>query len=1147
MFAGAWGLLRRQRADALSLPWLVLAASLACFGIGGLALPEEWWGFWLGAAALAVLAGMLLVVVLSGKWWAPLGYAAAAVLLAGFGGMITEPAGDALRDGLDIALSLRALQPLWLILLLLVPAIGWLSYRSLAGLGEIRRWMAIILRSSIVILLTLAIAEVRLTHESETMTVLFVLDRSLSIPEELEKDPNSTAMIDRRQERIKRFVNESVERHGLLHTRDRAGLIVFGRLPKLELQPTATPRFNFNEVTSLIEGNYTDIGAAIKLALASFPEGTGKRVILLSDGNENLGNAEDQARLAKLNGVQIDVVPLAAGQRNVNEVLVESVSAPTQIEKGAKLAVTVRIRSFNPNIVVGMLHVRQITEGNSTALKDSPKRVFLESGLNSITFSDIVEQQEQSYTYEAEFQPEGVQDADGNLLVKGLPGSKPQNKRAMTHVVARGERRILFVEGKKGEHQRLVDTLKAAGKSKFKVTVKLVEELPVDKDKLGVFLSTFDSIILANVPAEAMNEDQMEMIRSNTYDQGCGLVMIGGPDGYGAGGWQGTAVEKALPVDADIKALQVQGKGGLVLIMHASEMAQGNMWQKKIAKLAIDKLSGADEVGVLYFDWGSVKWLIPLQVIGDNKADLKAQVDKMSPGDMPDFDPFLKAAHDALVDPKRDLAVKHVIVISDGDPQCNLARLGNFRQDKVTVTTVGVATHGAAMDQNMSGIANATGGRYRKAQNPAQLPAIYIKETRLVSQAFIYERQFRPHLAFRIGPTEKLPEPPVLGGFVRTTPKQNPLVEIPIESPPIAEQRFPILAHWHYGLGKAVAFTSDARNVWDREWVASEMYSKFWEQVVDWSLRPVESKKMTMVTEYRDGKVKITVEARDDKNEPNTKLKLRGGITTPGAKGEGQQDIIFRQTNSGTYEAEAKAESAGSYFVSAQATQKVKVINKDGKEEEVDEGVDSVRSGVTIPYSPEFAVMESNAPLLERLRDMTGGETYNDDNESLAAAARSGDVFRRGIAPSKSSQPVWHWLLLACGILLFCDVAVRRIALEPQRVTAAATRMWDRLRGRESAAVQTPQFLDRLKSRKAQMAELLEKPKAARRFEGGDRPVQAPPGAMDSPARTDLPPPPAPGKRPSVAPEDEKADEGDYGSRLLRAKRRALGDKDKER
>ena len=30
---------------------------------------------------------------------------------------------------------------------------------------------------------------------------------------------------------------------------------------------------------------------------------------------------------------------------------------------------------------------------------------------------------------------------------------------------------------------------------------------------------------------------------------------------------------------------------------------------------------------------------------------------------------------------------------------------------------------------------------------------------------------------------------------------------------------------------------------------------------------------------------------------------------------------------------------------------------------------DSVRAGVTIPYSPEFAEMESNPDLLEKMRD----------------------------------------------------------------------------------------------------------------------------------------------------------------------------------
>jgi hypothetical protein len=130
-------------------------------------------------------------------------------------------------------------------------------------------------------------------------------------------------------------------------------------------------------------------------------------------------------------------------------------------------------------------------------------------------------------------------------------------------------------------------------------------------------------------------------------------------------------------------------------------------------------------------------------------------------------------------------------------------------------------------------------------------------------------------------------------------------------------------------------------------------------------------------------------------------------------------------------------------------------------------------------------------------------------------------------------------------VLLFCDVAVRRIALEPDRVSAAGRRVCDRLRGRATVVEQTPQFFDRLKSRKAQVSETLGKAKGARRFEGGDAPVSAPLGATDEAPRIDRPLPP-PGQRPGVAPDSEKQDGGDFGSRLLRAKKRVWDDKNKD-
>src|SRR5262249_2628539 len=119
--------------------------------------------------------------------------------------------------------------------------------------------------------------------------------------------------------------------------------------------------------------SYTDISAALKLAMASFPEGSGKRIVLISDGNENLGNAEEQARLAQTLGIQIDVLTLGGGKRNDEDVLVERVEAPQVSEQGAQVTeqgapvpIRVLVRSHPPEVVYGRLPLRQITDKEGT-------------------------------------------------------------------------------------------------------------------------------------------------------------------------------------------------------------------------------------------------------------------------------------------------------------------------------------------------------------------------------------------------------------------------------------------------------------------------------------------------------------------------------------------------------------------------------------------------------------------------------------------------------------------------------------------------------------------------------------------------------------------------------------------------------------
>lgn len=1155
MLALALLLVRWRRKD-WSLPLIGTGAAFGLAGTGGLALPSDV-GVWVASIGLVLVFFAFLWLIITSQWSPAAALLLGAAIAIGVGSWVTPSASEELLEFGQVLLKVEVVHPWWLLCLGFIPLVVLLSFRSLSGLGSFRRITAITLRSLLILFVTLALAEVRLTQPNEHVTVIFLVDRSLSVPPEYDPraDPESKeGRIDYRWERVKKFINEAVEKRGDSHKRDKAAVIVFGRRPRLELPPSDAPRLNFTEISGAIDANYTDLAGAIKLALASFPEGTAKRLVIISDGNENQGNAEEQARLARQNGVQIDVVPLAAGVRNEHEVLVQSVDAPPLTDQGARFPVNVIIRSYNPRLVKGAVTLRQIADGESKLMPPEvgkpggAKEVVLRPGINRVTFPPPANRPQGSYTYEATFQPEGVI-VDGEL--RPAPRGHPQNKRATTHVLALGQRRVLLIEGKQGEHDFLFDHLRGLeDKSKFKVSRITAAGLPPDRGDLGIFLSNYDCILLANVPAEMLNEDQQEVLRSNTADQGCGLIMVGGPESFGAGGWAGTPVEKALPVDCDIKSMTVTGKGGLVLIFHASEIADGNMWQTKIGKLSVEKLSPVDMLGVLMWDYskpggGGTSWHIDFQTIGGRKNAMIRQIDKMSPGDMPDCNPSFKMAIDQLTNPKYELAKRHVIFISDGDHwTADPTLLNRFKANRITCTTICVTSHGQPEIQRMMSVATATGGKFYNVTSPKQLPEIYTKEVRTVSQSWIYDKKFQPKLAFAAGPADKLPkELEPLYGFVRTTAKPSPLVEKPILGPPMGDQDFPILAYWQYGLGKSVAWTSDARSgggirTWDQDWADSPLYQRFWEQMVDYALRAVETGKLTMTTEVRDGKVRVTIDARDEKTgKPLTDLKLKAGIMLPNQKPDGRrQDLKFEQRSSGVYEAEFKADDSGSYFINVASVQ-----GDPGKEKVLD----SVRGGVTVPYSPEFADMESNVALLDRLRELTDGVSIADNAQAMSQAARDGEVYRRGLPMNLSNQPIWFWLVLATAITLFFDIAVRRIALEPEAVSTAAAALWGRLRGHVPQAAAQPQFFDRLRSRKEQVGESIDKGRAGTRFEGGMGPTDVPTGADPMGSRASSPPPKAE-TQPGVAP-DKEQDAADFASRLMKAKKKVWEERDKDK
>ena len=163
-------------------------------------------------------------------------------------------------------------QPTLLLGLLLVPLVVWLGLRTLP---RTRRSLLIIaLRSVALLSLVLALAGAALGVPKRDLSVVFLVDASDSLG-----SGGRAAAVD--------WVRRA---HGEAGGADKAGVVMFGKEPLVEKDVAAAGELG--DVLSRPDATATDIGAAVRLALALFPEGAQKRIVLVSDGNDTSGDIE---------------------------------------------------------------------------------------------------------------------------------------------------------------------------------------------------------------------------------------------------------------------------------------------------------------------------------------------------------------------------------------------------------------------------------------------------------------------------------------------------------------------------------------------------------------------------------------------------------------------------------------------------------------------------------------------------------------------------------------------------------------------------------------------------------------------------------------------------------------------------------------
>ncbi len=1019
-------------------------------------------------------------------------------------------------------------RPWFLCLLALIPVLWFVSFRSLAGLGKIRRNVALCLRSLVVVGIVLALAEIQVRQSSERVTVIYLLDQSESIPA-----PKRQSMLD--------YVVREVASHRNAERGDKAGVIVFGRDAMIEIPPFADDLPSVGQIESSREmrPDGTNLAAALKLAQASFPEDSAKRIVLVSDGNENIGNARAVAPMLAEQGIGLDVAPIEIGGRG--EVAVEKVVLPSNTRRGQPLETRVVLENFGDEQVAGKLTLTRRLGAAESLLNETA--VVLKPGPNVFSVREPEIESSGIFTYAATFTPD---DKSQDRLI--------ENNKATGFTHVRGKGRVLLIEDWEhpGEFDFLVDRLRM---NEIEVDVMPSNQLFTSLAEL----QAFDAVILANVPRSSgsdannvsnFSDEQITMLVQNTEHMGCGLILLGGPNSFGAGGWANTDLEKAVPVDFQIKNAKVNAVGALAMVMHASELAQGNYWQKVIGIEALKALGPMDYCGMIHWsNSGGEEWLwgqpMGMLEVGPNRRVMLSSMTRMTPGDMPAFDPAMRMALTSLK--STNAAMKHMIMISDGDPsQPAPTLLQSFKDASIKISTVAVGAHGTVGHQTLQNIATVTGGNYYVATNPKALPRIFQREARRVARPLVLEpdggmvpQVVADHQVHGLT-GEQLP---LIRGMVLTTVKSNPLVEVSIRSPiPESEANSTILASWTYGIGRSVVFTTDAGQRWTSTWTSWPNYDKFFTQMVRWAMRPADTGgKFAVATEYREGKVRVVVNALDKEDRFLNLDELTGTALGPDLQ---PFPVRIEQVAPGRYVGEFAVDAPGNVYLT---------INT-GTEEVDNNGVKERRSrpplisGVSVPYSSEFNDRITNKALLEslaRLRPKGGesGQVAGEDvrPETMDGLLRQFNSFRHTLAKAVSIEDIWPWVLAVVAGTFFFDVFVRRVTIGLEWVAPLVQAVRRRLFGAETDTAETDERLERLRSRKAAVTGEIDERRAAARFapelddaRAAEALEQASGGAAASgPAES------RPTQAPGLSPGAAETSEDSYTARLLKAKHRA--------
>lgn len=843
--------------------------------------------------------------------------------------------------------------PQWLLaavptLLLLL----WIEQRSAHPMGATRKRLLLAVRALLVLLTLLALAGPAWVDRSGKRVLGFVVDGSQSMGEQ----------------GVKVALAEYQRLRGELGAAALPFVVVAGREPAIFGAEDLAARPESVKEWQRENGEQTNLAGAVELARGLFPSGVGRELVIIGDGQQTVGDVLESARQAAAREERIHAMGLAGPavpdlrltglEPNRNRVR-EGATVELKLGIESALAAEAVVKLFENGVEVERRSVR-LAAGSPT------EEIFVRSPDRGEVF-----------TYRA-------------VIESAAPDEVPGNNEALAVVDVRGQMRVLYVEEDAVEGQYLQKAMKLEG---MNLELRQPGQLPIGLTALA----GYDAIIVSDVAAHRLGDEWMVTVREFVEKLGGGLIMLGGPQSFGAGGYLKSPLEEVLPVRLKAPDDEEKQSAAVALVLDRSgSMAGEKLEMAKSAAIATTEvLARSDHVGVYAFD-SEVKVVVPMTRLTAT-GGVVAQIGGLAAGGGTNLEPAFQAAREAL---RRVRAkVKHMIVLTDGQTAGTgyEAMAADCRAEGMTISTVALGD-GAHVGL-LQAIAVAGGGQSYTTLTPEGIVRIFTQDTLMHTGRMLREEAFDARLNERhpmLNGLEDWDAPPLLG-YVRTVRKAS--AQIPL----VTDQGDPLLAHWRFGLGKVTAFTSDAKSRWGALWVTRwPSFTRFWSQVLRETARPPQGGRLDLTCLMEGGMARINVDLLADGETRRNDALVEAEIFHLVAQADGsalQAPMMLRlgQVGPGFYEGKFSPENSGVYLVRAKV------------------GSETAAVGVVNQVATETSLGVVNERLLRQVAEITGGQWLE-----------PGTTPTLGATISPRYVELWPQLAALILLLLFVDLLIRR-------------------------------------------------------------------------------------------------------------------------